>query len=155
MTGPHTLRSCRLVLCYVPDVETIDGTWPEQRCGVYYVRLDDPDIPDEDGVPLGAISITGLARMVGEIGYLIAPAFQGQGFATEAVQAVVGAIYKHHGFTVVTARARADNIASQAVLAKCGFTPASAKLTWNSDSDAAVHMRMFRRVECQLPLDLG
>ena len=137
MTYPHTLSSPRLQLAYVPDVETIGGLGAE-RCGIYYVR--------HGAVDIGAVSLTGHARTHGEIGYEIASAFRGQGFATEAVRAVVGGILGWHGFTVVSASARADNLASRRVLEKTGFARVGAKLCWMARHGSPVAVWRYRRV---------
>ena len=56
-----------------------------------------------------------------EIGYGISPAWQGQGYATEAVKAAMDWAFVQTGVTFVTAETEADNGASQRVLEKIGF----------------------------------
>lgn len=64
--------------------------------------------PDDDGVV--------------EIGYGIAPSYQGRGYATEAAAALVAFAFDHDAVRVVRAHTRPDANASTRVLAKCGFT---------------------------------
>lgn len=68
----------------------------------------------------------GLSRHDGEpgvikVGYTVAPAFQGHGFATEAVAAMVGYAFDRLGAEVVRAYASAENVASHRVAEKVGM----------------------------------
>lgn len=56
-----------------------------------------------------------------EIGYGICPAYQGQGYATEAVRAAVEYCFAELGAELVTAKAVDPNRASIRVLEKLGF----------------------------------
>ena len=58
-----------------------------------------------------------------EIGYGIDEAYQGQGYATEAVNAAVMWALQQPGVTRVDAETESDNKASQRVLEKCEFIP--------------------------------
>ena len=58
-----------------------------------------------------------------EVGYWIGKRFWGEGFATEAVRAVVAHAFDAHGFTYVKAGHFVDNPRSQRVLGKLGFSP--------------------------------
>ena len=58
-----------------------------------------------------------------EIGYGIDEAHQGQGYATEAVNAAVMWALQQPGITRVEAETEPNNKASQRVLEKCGFVP--------------------------------
>ena len=59
-----------------------------------------------------------------EIGYGISTAYQGCGYATEAVDAMVLWALRQPGVKRVDAETEPDNKASQRVLEKCGFLPA-------------------------------
>jgi len=58
-----------------------------------------------------------------EIGYGISPEYWGNGYATEAVRAVVEWAEKQEGVNHIEAETAPDNKASQRVLEKCGFFP--------------------------------
>ena len=76
----------------------------------------------KDGTHVGDLSFKGL-NMDGsvEIGYGIRDDYQGQGYATEAVNAAVEWALQQSGVTRVEAETEPDNTASQRVLEKCGF----------------------------------
>ena len=57
-----------------------------------------------------------------EIGYEIAPAYQGKGLATEAARALVEHAFQHEVVKAVLAHTLAEENASVAVLRKLGFT---------------------------------
>jgi aminoglycoside 6'-N-acetyltransferase len=68
----------------------------------------------------------GISRVAGEpevlkVGYTIAPAFQGRGYATEAVDALVAYAFDALGAEVVRAHASAENAASIRVAEKVGM----------------------------------
>jgi ribosomal-protein-alanine N-acetyltransferase len=56
-----------------------------------------------------------------ELGYYVGRPYWGQGFATEAAQAIVRMGFEARGYSKVTSRYHADNPASGRVLAKLGF----------------------------------
>jgi RimJ/RimL family protein N-acetyltransferase len=56
-----------------------------------------------------------------KVGYTIAPAFQGAGYATEAVRALVDYAFGHLGAEVVRAHASGANTASHRVAEKVGM----------------------------------
>lgn len=91
----------------------------------------DTGADDEDGL-IGLIGLKasapaegaageGAAGRVGEIGYWVAPAFWNTGYASEAVEGVVGAALRL-GFTTLDAEVFQDNPASARVLVHAGFT---------------------------------
>jgi len=64
-------------------------------------------LPDEQGVT--------------EIGYGMQPKYEGHGYMTEAVLAMIG-LAKENGVTTIVADTLPDNVKSQHVLTRCGFT---------------------------------
>lgn len=78
---------------------------------------------DGTGTIIGNLSFKGINKegMV-EIGYGTNPEFEGQGYMTEAVSAVVEWAEKQPGVRTVEAEVEAGNIASIRVLEKSGFT---------------------------------
>ena len=81
-------------------------------------------ILEKDGTRLGDLCFKGLdADGAIEIGYGIMEEYQGQGYATEALQALLAWAFSKPEVTRVEAETEAENIASQRVLEKCGFLP--------------------------------
>ena len=81
----------------------------------------------KDGTHVGDLSFKGFNPDGSvEIGYGIMDAYQGQGYATEAVAAAVNRALTQPGVTRVEAETEPDNRASQRVLEKCGFVPTGA-----------------------------
>lgn len=56
-----------------------------------------------------------------EIGYGIEPAYEGNGYMTEAVKAMTEWAFRQPGVHFVEAETEPDNKASQRILEKCGF----------------------------------
>ena len=77
-----------------------------------------------DGTHIGDLCFKGLgANGTVEIGYGVLEEYQGQGYAAEAVDAVVVWALDQPDVTRVEAETAPDNRASQRVLEKCGFLP--------------------------------
>jgi RimJ/RimL family protein N-acetyltransferase len=60
--------------------------------------------------------------MQAEIGFTLAPAYQGKGYATEAVRAVLDRLFRLQGLHKVTGECDARNTPSAALLERLGFT---------------------------------
>ena len=58
-----------------------------------------------------------------EIGYGILPSYEGNGYMTEAVQAMIRWAFAQQDVDFVEAETDPDNRASQRILEKCGFVP--------------------------------
>jgi RimJ/RimL family protein N-acetyltransferase len=75
---------------------------------------------------IGAIGIhpkTDIDRMNAEMGYWIAETYWGKGIVTKAIEQMVAFTFGHFPYiTRIFARPYGDNIASQRVLEKAGFT---------------------------------
>lgn len=72
----------------------------------------------DDDIPIGGIEVN-LER--GEIGYWIGVPYQGIGYASEAVAAVIRLCFAELGLPVLTAATLLDNRPSRRVLLKAGF----------------------------------
>jgi ribosomal-protein-alanine N-acetyltransferase len=70
-----------------------------------------------------------------ELGYVIAPAYWGQGLATEVTQALLNYAQKDMGAQKVVAFTDPGHLLSQKVLLKCGFKPAGTATVY-SEEDA-------------------
>ena len=81
-------------------------------------------IEKTDGTRIGDLCFKGLREDgTAEIGYGILEEHQGQGYATEAVQAACRWAFLHPDVRSLEAETDAGNAASQSVLQKCGFRP--------------------------------
>ena len=101
--------------------EMLDGCKqnPEQRIwyAVWNMLLN-----DEKSRSVGDLSFKGLdANGLVEIGYGIKKEYEGQGYMTEAVTAMVGWAGEQIGVNYIEAETEQDNKASQRVLEKNGF----------------------------------
>jgi len=78
----------------------------------------------DDGGVLGSVGLMRLddERQVAEIGYWVAAGARRQGIATRAVRLVAGWAVRDLGIARVELMTRPDNLASQGVAARSGFT---------------------------------
>lgn len=76
-----------------------------------------------------------VTRAEAEIGYILDPAYAGQGFATEIARALLGICFEQLGLHRVTAGCYADNTASWRVLEKVGMRREqhSVKDSWHAE----------------------
>lgn len=78
----------------------------------------------KDGTHIGDLCFKGLENDGSvEVGYGIAEDYQGNGYATEAVEAAAAWALEQPGVCRVDAETDPDNKKSQRVLEKCGFIP--------------------------------
>ncbi|MBQ3338414.1 MAG: GNAT family N-acetyltransferase [Atopobiaceae bacterium] len=99
--------------------EMLDGCIRNPDQWAWYARW---MIEQKDGTHIGDLCFKGLQDDgVVEIGYGILDEYQGQGYATEAVQAACRWAFQHAEVKALEAEADAGNIASLRVLEKCGF----------------------------------
>lgn len=73
-----------------------------------------------DNTLIGFVNDCGFDEKTIEIGYVIHPDFEGHGYATEAVRAIMKELWKM-GFKKITAGFFENNIASFKVMEKCGM----------------------------------
>jgi RimJ/RimL family protein N-acetyltransferase len=101
------------------EIEEMAGRLPGEPGG--WVQF---SVEEREGGRL--VGDVGLCAVDGEpgvvkIGYTIAPAFQGRGYATEAVQALVDYAFDVLGADVVRAHASAENVPSIRVAERVGM----------------------------------
>lgn len=78
----------------------------------------------DGGAMIGDLCFKGPARdNAVEIGYGIQPAYEGNGYTTEAVKAMVQWAFGQPDVVFVEAETEPQNKASQRILEKCGFVP--------------------------------
>lgn len=76
----------------------------------------------KDGTHIGESCFKGLSENgIAEIGYGILDEYQNQGYATEAVEAILEWAFQDSRVTAIEAETEEGNIASKRVLEKCGF----------------------------------
>ena len=92
----------------------------EQRNRAVYMHL----IRDSQGVMVGRINLSVLKgnRKTAELGYRIGENVTNLGYASEAVKLVLDKAFTTYGFNRIIAGTARDNLASQRVLLKNGFT---------------------------------
>ncbi|WP_432944613.1 GNAT family N-acetyltransferase [Kribbella sp. CA-253562] len=73
----------------------------------------------DEGRIVGRVNLFDIQDGSAELGYRIAESAAGRGLATWAVREVISTPY---GLTRITARTTADNVASQKILTRVGFT---------------------------------
>jgi RimJ/RimL family protein N-acetyltransferase len=78
-------------------------------------------ITTSDGELIGGCGVGPLREAEPEIGYWLGVPFWGNGYATEAVRALIDHAFTDLGHDVVLGAARVSNPASRRVLEKCGF----------------------------------
>lgn len=78
----------------------------------------------ETGRVIGSVGLVGRSRgeRSDELGYVLSPAYWGQGIAAEAAEAVLGYGFMDLGLREIWCICREDNRQSQRVMEKCGFT---------------------------------
>lgn len=77
-------------------------------------------LKDSD-IPIGSISVVDFENDVPEIGYCIGRNWWGQGITPEALEAVIGFLFREVGADQVTAKHAVENPASGRVMEKCGM----------------------------------
>lgn len=107
----------------------------------------------EDGALIGDVTLFDLDPVHGtaEIGWAIHPAASGQGFATEAVEAMLGAAFDTFGVRRVVARVDAENVASTRLARRVGMREESHlvenewfKGRWSSELTFGILAREWR-----------
>jgi RimJ/RimL family protein N-acetyltransferase len=109
-TDPEAVRA---------DIEEMAGRAPGEAGG--WVQF---SVEEREGGRL--VGDVGLSPADGEpgvlkVGYTVDPAFQGRGYATEAVRALLGYAFETLGADVIRAYASADNTASIRVAERVGM----------------------------------
>ena len=99
--------------------EYLLGLWEEEyaRDDVYRFGIE----LRETGELIGSIDVVRYVDGVPEIGYVSGARFWGHGYMTEACNALLG-LLKERGFETACIFAFSDNIGSNRVIQKCGFT---------------------------------
>ena len=140
---PGSLRSARLELIYVPNVNAYDRASTGQ-CGEFHLGW--------NGIPVGAVSLIGSTPAHAVIGYGIDPEFRKRGLASEAVAEVMRAA-PDFGLSMLSAQCRSDNAASRRLLEKVGFTLASATPWQVNGGDSGLQYMVYNWLAAPLDRD--
>jgi RimJ/RimL family protein N-acetyltransferase len=97
-----------------------------------------------DGEFIGCCGYFMAGAGVPEIGYWIGEPYWNQGYATEAVRAMIDHLFTSTEHGTLTAGCRVTNAASRAVLDKCGFQWTGARLFRSRSLQAQVPADSFR-----------
>jgi len=105
-----------------------------------------------EGQLVGCVGLSLRRNALPEIGYWIGPKFWGQGLASEAAAGLLVWAQKRLGITEVEASALTDNLASQAVLRRLGFSQTGTGVQQFLSRNRNMPVVMFRRVAAAIPL---
>lgn len=112
----------------VPDFETKEKAIALAEKLIAFSQLDDTKHLEYgiylDNRLIGFINDCGIENNEIEIGYVVHPDYQGHGYATESVRAIISEL-RDMGFQKITAGFFVENIASHRVLEKCGMKPSN------------------------------
>ena len=114
----------------------------DARDGEFVWALDTGE-DDMNGL-IGLISLRLRDGGVGDVGYWVAPAFQGAGYASEAVEAIVGHAEALE-LRALTAQAFQDNLPSVKVLTRSGFVYEGEGALYSVARNATVPTFRYRR----------
>jgi len=114
----------------------------------YYENADGPLVYPvllQDGTHIGHVQACPI-KEGWEVGYHIAAAHAGNGYATEAVRAFLPVVMRRLAIDHIMGIARADNPASRRVLEKCGFvleseTPGVCRYSYTLEQDEKITIR--------------
>ena len=104
-----------------------------------------------EGQLVGCVGLSLRRNALPEIGYWIGPKFWGQGLASEAAAGLLEWAQKRLGITEVEASALTDNLASQAVLRRLGFSQTGTGVQQFLSRNRNMPVVMFRRVAAAIP----
>jgi RimJ/RimL family protein N-acetyltransferase len=97
-----------------------------------------------DGAFVGACGYAHNGNAEPELGYWIGEPYWNEGFATEAVRAVIDHAFAHVGLDAITSSCRVINASSRRVIEKCGFQWTGAGLFRVRSLKASVPADRFR-----------
>lgn len=119
-------------------------TSPGARETVWALDADEPESGAGGNGLIGLISVRPSVDDAAELGYWVAPAFWNAGYASEAVEAVVGEMVRR-GWDALTAEVFQDNVAAARVLTRAGFAYEGAGEGYSVARGAIVPTFRYRR----------
>ena len=103
-----------------------------------------PIIVKETKDNIGYVQLCPIENDQWEIGYHIAKKYTGNGYATEAVEAFLPVIAKQAGISEIYGICLAENIASIAVMKKCGFENVFTGIGLYQDEDREIVKNVWK-----------
>lgn len=147
--------------CNDPDV-TRYTTWNPHKnidetislLSSWIKEYDDPDTLrygiclKSNGKLIGSIDVVGYINGNPEIGYCLARKYWNKGYMTEACLAFLKYLFRI-GFRKILIEAKADNIASNRVIEKCGFsfTHQETRTPWSSFKPETITVNWYEKIE--------
>ena len=100
--------------------DIIDGFIQAYQAGAFIWLI----VEKSENTPMGYVSVDVPYHKlrIGELGYLLGEKFQGKGYATEAVEAVVDYMFQKENLHLIEAKYNEKNIASGNLLERIHFT---------------------------------
>ena len=143
LTNPEITRTFM-----VPFFETADQALALANRLIAFSQLGDTRHLEygiyRDGTLIGFVNGCGIREDTIEIGYVIHPDYQGCGYATEAVGAVLREL-REMGFRKVIAGFFSENSASRRVMEKCGMKPGS--LVTEAEYRGVLHKCLYYEIQ--------
>lgn len=113
------------------SIKQIDS--PQRQ--LYYFCIEDQITSEFIGeIGYGVNQFTDLGKLVG-VGYFVHDKYWGKGYTTEALREVIRFAFEENGVYRIEAGCLKENIASERVLLKCGFTKEAElkEYQWHND----------------------
>lgn len=127
-----------------PEHDSIDDTAAFLQAMIGETRGDSDDfIIEHQGRAVGKAG----AWRLPEVGFLLHPDLWGQGYAREAMEAVIAHLFRWHPIEAITAEADPRNAASLGLLARLGFAEthrAERTLKWRDEWCDSVYLALRR-----------
>ena len=130
------------------EIEEMTGRAPGEPGGWVQLSVEER----ESGRLVGDVGLSAAEGEPGviKVGYTMSPAFQGRGYATEAVRVLIGYAFDTLGVEMVRAYASAENVASIRVAEKVGLKLVERSERRHGD-EVWVGLRLELRRDDQLP----
>lgn len=129
---PQTLEMTRA------HIEKISGQFKKNQSIVWGIALQDSK------TLIGSICLWNFSedKKIAEVGYDLDPEFQGQGFMSEALKAVIDFGFVQKGFETIEAYTDFKNITSKNLLKRHGFIPSANKQDPDNQNNEVYHLNL-------------
>jgi len=130
----HALLSDAQAMRYLPEIQTDSKSRSlenlqqsiteigRERRELYFLRIEDRESHEHIGeIGYTVTEMTPLGKLVG-VGYFIHERYWGLGYTSEALQELVRFAFEEDGVCRIMTGCLKENVASERVMQKCGFT---------------------------------